>query len=442
MGAKVYIETHGCQMNVADSDRAVRRLRDAGHEICADAVDADVVLINTCSVRARAEAKLFDRIGHIKQAGGRTPKFGAMGCVAQLEGEKLLRRTKPLDFVVGTRATDRIPELIERVLRGEKAVIDLEERRNGEGWDLNPGDQRSPYTAFVPIIEGCNKFCSYCIVPFSRGREISRPASEIVKEVEKLHEAGFKEVQLIGQNVNSYRPKVDSGLEGIKGATPFVKLLRAIASIGIPRIKFATSFPRDFHTEIVDVINEHENICDWVHLPVQSGSSDVLRRMRRGYCVEDFMQRVEYLNRSPRNLALTTDIIIGFPGETEADFNLTLELLRRCGFHSVYFFKYSERAGTHAAKLVDDVPHDLKTERFIRAEELQYEVQTRIYDSYVGRRISVLVEGRSARTVNDAVGHSSCNKVVNFHAPQGSEGKIVDVLITAAKSNSLYGERV
>lgn len=442
MGAKIYIETHGCQMNVADSDRAARRLRDAGHELCADSTDADVVLINTCSVRARAEAKLFDRIGHIKRIGGRTPKFGAMGCVAQLEGEKLLHKSKPLDFVVGTRATDRLPELLKRVMDGERAVYDLGERRVGENWDLMPQDQRSRYTAFVPIIEGCNKFCSYCIVPFSRGRETSRPAAEIIGEVKRLSEAGFKEVQLIGQNVNSYRPKADAGLEGHQGATPFVKLLRAVASVNVEWIKFTTSFPRDFHPEIVDVMNEHEKLCDWVHLPVQSGSNEVLKRMRRGYKIEDFMRRVDYLKQSPRRLALSTDIIVGFPGETDQDFEATLNLVRRCEFHSVYFFKYSERAGTHAAKLVDDISPEVKTERFIRLEQLQYEVQTGIYASYLGKTISVLVEGRSARTVDDAKGHSSCNKVVNFRAPEGLEGRIVDVFITAAKTNSLYGELV
>ena len=442
MGAKIYIETHGCQMNVADSDRAARRLKDAGHELCADSGEADVVLINTCSVRARAEAKLFDRIGHIKRIGGRTPKFGAMGCVAQLEGEKLLKKSKPLDFVVGTRATDRLPELVKRVLDGERGVYDLGERYDGENWDLAPQDQRSRHTAFVPIIEGCNKFCSYCIVPFSRGRETSRPATEIIDEVKGLSGAGFKEVQLIGQNVNSYRPKLDTGLEGHRGATPFVKLLRAVASVSIERIKFTTSFPRDFHLEIVDVMNEHKNLCDWVHLPVQSGSDEILRRMRRGYKIEDFLQRVDYLKRSPRNLALSTDIIVGFPSETDQDFDATLDLLRRCEFHSVYFFKYSERAGTHAAKLLDDVSPEVKTDRFVRLEQLQFEIQTKIYSSYVGRTIGVLIEGRSARDADDAKGHSSCNKVVNFRAPEGLENRIVDVLITAAKTNSLYGELV
>ncbi len=248
MKSKVYIETFGCQMNVADTERAATGLRRAGYELAASAEGADVVLLNTCSVRERAERKVFRRIGEIRNAAKRSgrqqkPLIGVMGCVAQLEGEEIFRSAPSVDLIIGTRATDRLPSLIERAQGGEASVIDLEERQDGESWDVSPAERRSPYVAFVPIIEGCNKFCSFCIVPYSRGREKSRNALEIINEVKRLRTFGYKEIHLIGQNVNSYRPKSPKGLERYSGATPFSRLLRAVADTGVERIKFTTSFP-------------------------------------------------------------------------------------------------------------------------------------------------------------------------------------------------------
>jgi tRNA-2-methylthio-N6-dimethylallyladenosine synthase len=446
MKSKVYIETFGCQMNVADTERAATGLRKAGYDLAASAASADVVLLNTCSVRERAERKVFRRIGEIRsqarRAGQQKPLIGVMGCVAQLEGQSIFQNAPAVDLIIGTRATDRIPELIERVQGGEAGVIDLDERQEGEVWDVSPAERRSRYVAFVPIIEGCNKFCSFCIVPYSRGREKSRSALEIVTEVSRLRSLGYKEVHLIGQNVNSYRPKAQEGLERYSGATPFSRLLRAVADTGMERIKFTTSFPRDFHPDIVSALEEFPNLCDWIHLPVQSGSDRILKAMRRGHNAEDYLRRVEAIKGSKRRLSLTSDVIVGFPGESDTDFENTMRLVRNCQYDGLYIFKYSKRAGTPAALLEDAVPETEKTARFLALEELQESVQKTVYSDYVGRSVSVLVERESTRSSEDMTGHSTCHKVVNFKANQTQPGKIVDVLVSQAKPYSLYGELV
>ena len=441
MKPQVYIETIGCQMNVADSERAATGLRKAGYELCESAENADIVLFNTCSVRERAEQKVFTRIGEVRHARGDSTgmMIGVMGCVAQLEGEMVFKRAPAVNMVIGTRATDRICSLIDRVRSGERNVFDLGERAENESWDVSPVERHSPHVAFVPIIEGCNKFCSFCIVPYSRGREKSRPVTEIVAEVERLLTLGYKEVHLIGQNVNSYRPRTESGLEGFPGATPFCRLLRAVAATGMPRIKFTTSFPRDFHPDIVSAIEENKNLCDWVHLPVQSGSDRVLKLMRRGHRSSDYLERIDRIKRSRRPLAVTSDIIVGFPGETDEDFKQTLELVEQCSYDGLYIFKYSKRAGTPAASLVDDVPEKEKTARFLELDKAQRKAQREVYKGYVGRKLSVLAERQSSRSDADLVGHSTCHKVVNFPGSIGIEGEIIDVVITEAKTNSLYG---
>ncbi len=444
MKPRVYIETFGCQMNVADTERAATGLRASGYDLCDSADEADVVLLNTCSVREKAERKVYTRIGEVRaarseKAGKNEVLVGVMGCVAQLEGASVFDHAPSVDMVIGTRATDRISSLIERAANGERKVLDLGERGETDSWDVSPAERHSPHVAFIPIIEGCNKFCSFCIVPYSRGRERSRPASEIIAEVKNLQALGYKEIQLIGQNVNSYRPRVEDGLEGFKGATPFCRLLRAVAATGMPRIKFTTSFPRDFHPDIVTAIEENPNLCDWIHLPVQSGSDRVLKLMRRGHTRNDYWQRIERIKSSRRRLALTSDIIVGFSGETDEDFRQTLELVEQCEYDSIYIFKYSKRAGTPAANFTDDVPEKEKTARFQALEEVQRKNQERIYRSYVGRTLQVLVEKQSTRSESDLSGHSTCNKVVNFAGDRSLEGELVDVLVTAAKTNSLYG---
>src|ERR1041384_5413475 len=443
MKPRVYIETFGCQMNVADSERAATGLRASGYDLCQSIDDADVVLLNTCSVREKAERKVYTRIGELRaeRPGNSDLLVGVMGCVAQLEGESVFAQASSVNMVIGTRATDRIPELIERARDGEKRVLDLVEGGDSESWDVSPVERHSPHVAFIPIIEGCNKFCSFCIVPYSRGRERSRPASEIIAEAKRLQALGYKEIHLIGQNVNSYRPRVEDGLEGFTGATPFCRLLRAVAATALPRIKFTTSFPRDFHPDIVSAIEESPNLCDWVHLPVQSGSDRILKLMRRGHKRSDYLERIQRIKNSSRRLALTSDMIVGFPGETDEDFEQTLSLVQECEYDSLYIFKYSRREGTPAAGFHDNVPETEKTARFLELEKVQRAAQEKIYDAYVGRTLSVLAERQSSRSESDLTGHSTCHKVVNFSGRK-LEGEIVEVLVTAAKTNSLYGTLV
>src|SRR3954471_13934567 len=406
MSASVYVETIGCQMNVADSERADVRLRAAGFDLCTSPDTADVIIFNTCSVRERAEHKVFTRIGEVRRRRiGNEPVVGVMGCVAQLEGPSIFDSSPSVSVVAGTRATDRLPDLISRALDGERRVIALDEPAAGAVWNLPATERSSKYVAFVPIIEGCNKFCTYCIVPYSRGREKSRTAADIVAEVHELRRHGYKEIHLIGQNVNSYRPKTDAGMESLKGATPFCRLLRAVAATGMERIKFTTSFPRDFHPDIVRAIDEHENLCNWIHLPVQSGSDRVLSAMRRGHSAGDYLKRIDAVRKARRQMAITSDIIVGFPGETSDDFAATVKLVEQVGYDALYIFKYSERKGTPAASLADDVSREEKAERFARLENVQRQFQKQLYDSYLGRELSVLVERESSKSRSDMSGH-------------------------------------
>lgn len=430
-------------MNVADTERAATRLREAGYSLTESSESADVVIFNTCSVRARAAQKVFNRIGEVqKSRRGHVPLIGVMGCVAQLEGASLFDHSSAINLVIGTAATDRLPLLIESARDGHQKTMDLGERAEGELWNVSKVERHSPYVAFVPIIEGCNKFCSYCIVPFSRGREKSRNATDILNEVSRLREEGYKEVHLIGQNVNSYRPRTLSGLEGFSGTTPFSRLLRAVAATGMERIKFTTSFPRDFHPDIVAALDESENLCDWVHLPAQSGSDRVLRAMRRGYKSADYLNRVAVIKSARRRLALTSDIIVGFPGETTEEFEQTMALVEQCQYDGLYIFKYSERPGTPASILADNVSQKEKSSRFLALELLQKRIQSRIYGNYVGREVRILVEGESAKSEFDMTGHSTCHKVVNFPGDKSLVGREVRVRITEAKVNSLYGKLI
>lgn len=436
---KVYIETFGCQMNVSDSERVASRLSADGYALADSEHDADVVVLNTCSVREKAEHKLYARVGRIRHAPGKTPAIGIMGCVAQLDGEELFRKIEGVDFVLGTRAVGRISDAVESALAKDGPYIDLGEREDDYDWTVSDTHRHSPYVAFVPIIEGCNKFCTYCIVPFSRGREKSLSASEIIRQILTLKRNGVREVHLIGQNVNSFRPLNDSGLEGFAGSTPFSRLLRAAAATGMDRIKFTTSFPRDFKPDIVDAIDEHENLCNWVHLPVQSGSDRILQAMKRGHTIDNYKKKIDRIKSSPRDISLTTDIIVGFPGETERDFLDTVDLFKYCEYDSAYIFKYSPRPGTPAHSMIDDVSEGEKTLRFLELERLQKEIQNRRMLRYLDSPVSVLVERKATRTPGGLTGHSTCHKVVNFVGDESLIGSIVDVKITEIKINSLYG---
>lgn len=437
---KVYLETFGCQMNVSDSERVATTLAKNGFEMTSVEDQADVVLINTCSVREKAEQKLYTRVGRIRNTGRPKPVVGVLGCVAQLEGETLFEKIEGIDLVLGTKAVGRISDVIQRVLDGEEGIVDLGDREKDYDWNVSDPQRHSPYVAFAPIIEGCNKFCTYCIVPFSRGREVSLPASEIIRSILDMRRAGVKEVHLIGQNVNSYRPTTDSGLEGFKGDTPFSRLLRAVAATGIERIKFNTSFPRDFKPDIVDAINEHENLCNWVHLPVQSGGDRVLKLMKRGHTIDSYRAKIDYLRSSPRDISITTDIIVGFPGETREDFEDTVNLVEYAGYDAAYIFKYSPRPGTPAYEMPDDVSAEEKTDRFRELEAAQRKSQNERLKRYLGKTLEVLVEKQAVREDGQVSGHSTCHKVVNFSGSTSLIGSIAKVKITEVKSNSLFGE--
>ncbi|HMM81369.1 MAG TPA: tRNA (N6-isopentenyl adenosine(37)-C2)-methylthiotransferase MiaB [Pyrinomonadaceae bacterium] len=439
---KVYLETYGCQMNVSDSERVATALGRDGFEVTADAADADVVLINTCSVREKAEQKLYTQVGRIRHSDGPKPVVGVLGCVAQLEGETLLRKIPGVDFVVGTRAVGRVGAILNRTLDGEHDIVDLGEREDEYDWTVADTHRHSPYVAFLPIIEGCNKFCTYCIVPFSRGRERSLPASDIIRQALELKRRGVREIHLIGQNVNSYRPETESGLEGFAGKSAFSRLLRAVAATGIERIKFTTSFPRDFHEDIVEAIETHENLCNWVHLPVQSGSNRVLKLMKRGHTIDRYIKQIDRMRASSRDIAITTDIIVGFPGETEADFRDTVELVKYCGFDSAYIFKYSPRPGTPAFEMEDTVSAAEKTLRFLELENVHKASQHKRLERYSEKVLKVLAEGSSARTENGITGHSTCHKVVNFVGDKDMLGSIINVKVTKVKANSMFGEVV
>lgn len=429
-------------MNVSDSERVATSLAAEGLELVEDEHSADLVLINTCSVREKAEQKLYTRVGEVKLREGAKPVIGVMGCVAQLEGETLFKKINGIDFVLGTRAVGRVNEAIRNVLSDGPGYADLGEREANYDWSVSDAQRHSRSVAFVPIIEGCNKFCTYCIVPFSRGRETSLSASEIIRQVLELKRNGVKEVHLIGQNVNSYRPSTESGLEGFKGSSPFSRLLRAVAATGIERIKFNTSFPRDFNADIIEAIEENENLCNWVHLPVQSGSDRVLKDMRRLHTVESYKKKIDRIKASPRNIAITTDIIVGFPGETREDFEQTVELFEYSEYATAYIFKYSPRPDTPAYAMPDDVSPEEKTRRFLELERVQKRLQAKHLEGYIGRTVSVLAEKRSAKSPSDLSGHSTCHRVVNFPGSDGMLGSIVDVRIIQAKANSLYGEVV
>ncbi len=437
---KVYLETFGCQMNVSDSERVASSLAAKGFEVTPSEDLADIILLNTCSVREKAEHKLYTRVGRIRNSRQVKPMIGVMGCVAQLEGETLFNKISGVDFVIGTKAVGRVAEAIEKVIGGELSVSDLGERETDYDWSVSDSQRHSRYVAFVPIIEGCNKFCTYCIVPFSRGREVSLEASAIVRNVLDLRRQGVKEIHLIGQNVNSYRPKTDSGLETFAGATPFSRLLRAVAATGIERIKFNTSFPRDFHPDIIDAINENSNLCNWVHLPVQSGSDRILKRMKRGHTIDSYFKRIDKLRGSARDIALTTDIIVGFPGETEQDFEATKRAVEYCGFDSAYIFKYSPRPGTPAFDMEDDVTPGEKKLRFLELEKAQKRSQGDRLQRYLGKTVQVLAEKVSTRSGEDITGHSTCHKLVNFRGSRDQIGNLVDVRIREIKANSLFGE--
>lgn len=442
-------------MNMHDSEKATFALSEIGYEITTQPTDADLILLNTCMVREKAARKVYSRVKDLKyqinnqsrekDSEHKKPIFGVMGCVAQAEADRIFEQDENIKLVLGTQAVSKIPELLSQLDQGFSRAIDVRLSKSAEIFELGGNVRRTKHIAYITITEGCNKFCSYCIVPFTRGRERSRPADRIVLEAQDLANNGFQEVHLLGQNVNSY------GLSGkyhsSKAVDPdsyeeitFAQLLARVASEShIPRIKFTTSYPRDFDRGIVNVIDEYANLCEWVHLPVQSGSNRILRAMRRGYSREEYLEKISFIKMAKKDISITGDIIIGFPGETEEDFNQTLSLVAEVEYDGLYIFNYSPRPNTPASAYPDSVSDEIKGERFQKLQELQRRIQMYRYNRYLGKTVEVLVEGESARSSKDYYGHTRCNKVVNFPADAEIIGQIAKVKISEVKPNSLYG---
>lgn len=452
---KLYIETHGCQMNVHDTEKAVSVLAGVGYQTTGEPADADLILLNTCMVREKAARKVFTRIGHIKhslresrQPSREAPVIGVMGCVAQAEAGRIFELCRDVRLVVGTQSIAKLPDLVAQVENGFSRAIDVRLSKDADFLELDAHQRDSRFVGYVSIIEGCNKFCSYCIVPFTRGRERSRPADRVLAEAKALAASGYKEVHLLGQNVNSYRTKaypdggvIDGGAASVDNEFLFADLLELVASkSGLARIKYTTSFPRDFNFRIVEVMDRYENLCEWVHLPAQSGSDRVLRAMRRGYTRREYLEKIAMIKGGRRDFSITGDMIVGFPGETEGDFVDTLSLVAEVEFDGLYIFKYSPRMRTPAAAYTDSVPEAVKTDRFLRLQELQDRIQKRRYSRYLDTEVEVLVEGSSARSSGDSTGHTRCNKVVNFPKADSTFGELVKVVVKECRAHSLYGE--
>jgi tRNA-2-methylthio-N6-dimethylallyladenosine synthase len=441
MARKYYIETYGCQMNVHDSERLAGLLDQAGYEPTSDDRDADVVLINTCSVRERAEEKLFTRLGEFHQREletGERPIVAVAGCVAQQEGAQILKRSRAVDVIVGTQNLKRLPILLQSAIdRPGRRVPAVDLDPLGDvSFPLGIARRSDPVKAYVTIIEGCNEFCAFCVVPYTRGHERMRPAVDIIAEARQAVSAGAREVQLLGQIVNHYQaPDTDCDFAG---------LLERLAEIdGLERIRFASPHPRHVTPRMIEAMRRLPKVCRHLHLPVQSGSSRILAAMRRRYTRETYLDLIDRVRDAIPDIALSTDMIVGFPGESAADFEDTLSLTARVRYHSMFSFKYSPRPNTLALKrLRDDVGEGEKTERIVALQGLQREIQGDLHRQAVGSVEAVLVDSRSRRRDWELSGRTSGNTVVNFAGRPDWIGQIVPIRITAANPNSLSGEAV
>ena len=437
MARKYLIETFGCQMNVHDSERFAGLLERAGYEAAADLSEADLVLLNTCSVRERAAEKLFSRLGEVRLAArvdGSRPVIAVAGCVAQQEGQAILRRAPYVDVIVGTQAARQLPALVERALASGRAQLDLD-RYEDVGFPLGVARRSDPVKAYVTILEGCNDHCAYCVVPSTRGRERMRSKAEILAEVEEAAASGRREIQLLGQIVNHYQAPDDP-------ACDFPALLEAVdAARGVERIRFASPHPRHASERLVAAIRDLPHVCKHVHLPVQSGSTRVLHLMRRRHTREDYLRLVEALRQAVPAIAISTDLIVGFPGETLEDFESTLSLAAAVRFSSMFSFKYSERPSTLAARrMPDDVGEEEKGRRLAALQELQREIQMEGHRAAIGAVLEVLVDSVSRRRAQEVAGRTTGNVVVNLPGPREWLGRTLAVRILSAGPNSLRGE--
>ncbi len=436
-----YLETFGCQMNVHDSEKVIGTLMAQGYRQVSTVEEAGLILYNTCSIRDKAEQKVFHRLADYKKLQAQGKRFGVLGCVAQQEGEKIFERAPHVSLVCGSASYRNLPQMLIQIEAGKRAT-GLDDRETDECFETEFTARTNPHRGYITIIEGCDKFCAYCVVPFTRGKERSRTSDSVLAEARQMVDLGYTEIQLLGQNVNSY--KDPAGSSSIKKKT-FAELLAAVGEIpGVKRVRFTTSHPRDFGRDIVQAIDSVPTLCDHVHLPVQSGSNRVLDAMQRLYTREQYLERITWMKAAKREISITTDIIVGFPGETDADFEQTLSLLDEVEYDGIFGFKYSPRPNTPALKFADAVLDDEKARRLTVLQEKQREIQRRRNQRHLGQILEVMVEGKNEAR-GQWTGRTSQNKVLNFKVPEGAApvvGSYVPVVATASFPNSLLGQMV
>ncbi len=434
---KVFIKTFGCQMNVYDSDKMADVLHAAdGYETTADVEEADLILFNTCSVREKAQEKVFSDLGRVKHLKARGALIGVGGCVASQEGAAIIERAPYVDLVFGPQTLHRLPEMLARRAADGRAQVDISFPEI-EKFDHLPPARVDGATAYVSIMEGCSKYCSYCVVPYTRGEEVSRPLDDVLTEVAGLADQGVKEVTLLGQNVNAWR----GTMGGTSEIADFALLLELVSAIpGLARIRYTTSHPKEFTQRLIDAYARVPKLVNHVHLPVQHGSDRILAAMKRGYTTLEFKSTVRKLRAVRPDIRIGSDFIVGFPGETDDDFDRTMALIEEVGFDASFSFVFSPRPGTPAASLADDTPQSVKLARLQRLQATIDANAARISARLVGSLQRVLVEGRSRKDTNELTGRTECNRSVNFAAPPRLIGQLVDVTISAALSHSLRGE--
>lgn len=431
-----YLETFGCQMNVHDSEKVVGTLVQEGYRQVETVEQADLILYNTCSIRDKAEQKVFHRLADFKKLQAQGKKFGVLGCVAQQEGEKIFERAPHVSLVCGSASYRNLPEMLVQIEAGNRST-GLDDRQTDECFETEFTARTNPHRGYITIIEGCDKFCAYCVVPFTRGKERSRTSESVLAEARQMADLGYSEIQLLGQNVNSYKDP--------EGKKSFAELLAAVGEVpGIKRVRFTTSHPRDFGRDIVEAIDAVPTLCDHVHLPVQTGSTRMLDAMQRLYTREQYLERIAWMKAARREISITTDVIVGFPGETEADFADTLTLLDEVGYDAVFSFKYSARPNTPALSLEDAIPEEEKSRRLEILMAKQRDIQIASYKRYIGINHEVMVEGYNQARAQ-WIGRTSHNKTLNFTAPESAIAKVgtyAQVVVTRSFPNSLVGEMV
>jgi tRNA-2-methylthio-N6-dimethylallyladenosine synthase len=431
-----YIETFGCQMNAHDSEKVIGTLEHEGYARVEDEAEAGLILYNTCSIRDKAEQKVFHRLNEYKRLQGEGKKFAVLGCVAQQEGERIFEKAPYVSMVAGSASYRNLPEMLRRLEAGEQRITGLDDRQTDLTFETEFTARSNPHRGYITIIEGCDKFCAYCVVPYTRGKERSRTSASVMVEARRMAELGYTDIQLLGQNVNSWRDP--------SGNKTFAELLAAVGEIsGVKRVRFTTSHPRDFTRDIVEAIDAVPTLCDHVHLPVQSGSSTVLKAMQREYTREWYLERMSWIKAAKRDISITSDMIVGFPGETDADFEETITLVDQVKYDAVFAFRFSPRPNTPAVTMSDSIPDEVKTERLRILMDRQREIQREHYARHLGQVQMCMVESHNEAR-GQVVGRSSQNKTVNFSL--GSEfvqapvGSYVPVLITKTLPNCLVGE--